>query len=171
MKKFMTGLIAGMLLMVSMTTFAEEIESYIGKVIEGQFPVIVDGQKVDKPGLVIEGTTYLPVRATAELFGYDIAFIDSQVILNKKVVATVQEVEKPVEPEPIVETEEMTLPFIESEIERLTLQLNSAIDAIGLRKKVNPDDPYISNFEEIKIEIEEKLAELKRMKKELQETE
>lgn len=165
MKKFMTGLIAGMLLMVSMTTFAEEIESYIGKVIEGQFPVIVDGQKVDKPGLVIEGTTYLPVRATAELFGYDIAFIDSQVILNKKVVATVQEVEKPVEPEPIVETEEMTLPFIESEIERLTLQLNSAIDAIGLRKKVNPDDPYISNFEEIKIEIEEKLAELKRMKK------
>lgn len=171
MKKFMTGLIAGMLLMVSMTTFAEEIESYIGKVIEGQFPVIVDGQKVDKPGLVIEGTTYLPVRATAELFGYDIAFIDSQVILNKKVVATVQEVEKPVELEPIVETEEMTLPFIESEIERLTLQLNSAIDAIGLRKKVNPDDPYISNFEEIKIEIEEKLAELKRMKKELQETE
>lgn len=171
MKKFMTGLIAGMLLMVSMTTFAEEIESYIGKVIEGQFPVIVDGQKVDKPGLVIEGTTYLPVRATAELFGYDIAFIDSQVILNKKVVATVQEVEKPVEPEPIAETEEMTLPFIESEIERLTLQLNSAIDAIGLRKKVNPDDPYISNFEEIKIEIEEKLAELKRMKKELQETE
>ena len=171
MKKFMTGLIAGMLFMVSMTTFAEEIESYIGKVIEGQFPVIVDGQKVDKPGLVIEGTTYLPVRATAELFGYDIAFIDSQVILNKKVVATVQEVEKPVEPEPIVETEEMTLPFIESEIERLTLQLNSAIDAIGLRKKVNPDDPYISNFEEIKIEIEEKLAELKRMKKELQETE
>lgn len=171
MKKFMTGLIAGMLLMVSMTTFAEEIESYIGKVIEGQFPVIVDGQKVDKPGLVIEGTTYLPVRATAELFGYDIAFIDSQVILNKKVVATVQEVEKPVEPEPIVETEEMTLPFIESEIERLTLQLNSAIDAIGLRKKVNPDDPYISNFEEIKIEIEEKLAELNRMKKELQETE
>lgn len=171
MKKFMTGLIAGMLLMVSMTTFAEEIESYIGKVIEGQFPVIVDGQKVDKPGLVIEGTTYLPVRATAELFGYDIAFIDSQVILNKKVVATVQEVEKPVELEPIVETEEMTLPFIESEIERLTLQLNSAIDAIGLRKKVNPDDPYISNFEEIKIEIEEKLAELNRMKKELQETE
>lgn len=171
MKKFMTGLIAGMLIMVSMTTFAEEIESYIGKVIEGQFPVIVDGQKVDKPGLVIEGTTYLPVRATAELFGYDIAFIDSQVILNKKVVATVQEVEKPVEHEPIVETEEMTLPFIESEIERLTLQLNSAIDAIGLRKKVNPDDPYISNFEEIKIEIEEKLAELKRMKKELQETE
>lgn len=171
MKKFMTGLIAGMLLMVSMTTFAEEIESYIGKVIEGQFLVIVDGQKVDKPGLVIEGTTYLPVRATAELFGYDIAFIDSQVILNKKVVATVQEVEKPVEPEPIVETEEMTLPFIESEIERLTLQLNSAIDAIGLRKKVNPDDPYISNFEEIKIEIEEKLAELNLMKKELQETE
>lgn len=171
MKKFMTGLIAGMLFMVSMTTFAEEIESYIGKVIEGQFPVIVDGQKVDKPGLVIEGTTYLPVRATAELFGYDIAFIDSQVILNKKVVATVQEVEKPVELEPIVETEEMTLPFIESEIERLTLQLNSAIDAIGLRKKVNPDDPYISNFEEIKIEIEEKLAELNRMKKELQETE
>ena len=92
MKKIMIGLIAGMILTLSVSTYAEEIESYIGKVIEGQFPVIVDGKKVDKPGLVIEGTTYLPVRATADLFGYDIAFVDSQVILNKKTVS-IQEVE------------------------------------------------------------------------------
>lgn len=83
MKKFFLGLFVGVLLMVSVSVYADEIESYIGKVIEGQFPVIVDGNEVEKPGIVVDGTTYLPVRAAAELFGYDVSFVDSQVILKK----------------------------------------------------------------------------------------
>lgn len=89
MKKFIVGLISGMVLTLSISTYAEEIESYIGKIVEGQFPVIIDGQRADKPGLVIEGTTYLPIRSAGELFGYDVSFIDSQVILNKNEIKEV----------------------------------------------------------------------------------
>jgi|SRR5690625_2864827 len=90
MKRFVTGLIAGIALTISVSAYADEIESYIGKVIEGQFPVVIDGKKAEKPGIVVDGTTYLPVRSAGELFGYNISFIDSEVVMKKKTTKTVE---------------------------------------------------------------------------------
>lgn len=83
MKRFAIGILVGVLLMTGGTVLADEIQSYIGKQIEGQFPITIDNERIEQPGLVIEGVSYLPVRAAGELFGYEVSFIDSEVILRK----------------------------------------------------------------------------------------
>lgn len=83
MKKFVLGMVTMAMLMVGGTVLAEEIESWIGKTVEGQFPITIDGKRIEQPGLVIEGTSYLPVRSSGELFGYEVSFVDSEVLLSK----------------------------------------------------------------------------------------
>lgn len=74
MKKFVMGLIVGIAITASATAFADEIESIIGKTVEGQFPVKIDGVTLDKQAAVIDGTSYLPVRAIGEAIGRDVSF-------------------------------------------------------------------------------------------------
>lgn len=96
-KWFVVGLLVGISLILGATAFADEIKSYIGKQIEGQFPITIDNERIEQPGLVIEGVSYLPVRVAGELFGYNVSFVDSEVILEK--------IENPIE-FPDVETED-----------------------------------------------------------------
>ena len=84
MKKFIMGAIVGASLMLAGTVFADEIQSMVGKKVEGSFPLYVNGERASKDVLVIEGTSYGPVRLIAEMLGYDVSFIDSEVILTKK---------------------------------------------------------------------------------------
>lgn len=46
----------------------------IDKVVEGAFPVTVDGKKLESDAVVIEGSTYLPVKAFGEAIGYTVGF-------------------------------------------------------------------------------------------------
>lgn len=97
MKKLFLGIVIGFMLAIPTSLYAEEIKSYIGATIEGQFPVYLNGGQVEKPGLVIEGTTYLPVRTLGDLLGFDVSFIDSEVLLTSQ------------EPEPTMQTMETSL--------------------------------------------------------------
>lgn len=72
------------LLMFGSTVYANEITSFVGRSIEGQFPVTVDGEKIEQPGLVVNGTSYLPVRTISELVGCDIDFVDKEIIMYCK---------------------------------------------------------------------------------------
>lgn len=69
---FVTMLIV-LMLAFSPVVFAE-VESMIGKQVQGQFPVKVEGKKLDVQAIVIDGTSYLPVRAIAEALGKEVKF-------------------------------------------------------------------------------------------------
>lgn len=69
------GFIAGVIFAISSSTFAEgTLENWIGKTVEGQFPVSVDGVQLATPAAVIDGRTFLPVREFGEAVGYDVYF-------------------------------------------------------------------------------------------------
>jgi hypothetical protein len=84
MKKYLVGAIIGVVLSISITAYAEDVKSLVGRAVEGSFPLLINGQKADKDVIVIDGTSYVPVRVAGELFGYDVGFIDSQVVLKAK---------------------------------------------------------------------------------------
>jgi hypothetical protein len=74
MKKFVIGIIVGIAITASATAFADEIESIVGKTVQGQFPVRIDGITLDKQAAVIDGTSYLPVRAIGDAIGRVVTF-------------------------------------------------------------------------------------------------
>ncbi|WP_438444436.1 hypothetical protein [Gorillibacterium sp. sgz5001074] len=84
MKKAAAGFLAGVLLTMSATAYADDIQSAIGKLVDGTYPLVIDGKKAAKDVIVVDGTSYLPVRAAGELFGYDVDFVKEQVVLTKK---------------------------------------------------------------------------------------
>lgn len=70
MKKFLYGLLVGLLLSIGITAFAaEQLTAY-----RASFPILVNGKewKTDKPVVTIDGSTYLPLRALGEALGVKI---------------------------------------------------------------------------------------------------
>ncbi|QGQ97818.1 hypothetical protein EHS13_24475 [Paenibacillus psychroresistens] len=85
MKKIVLGMLIGIGLSLGFTAYADDIISLIGKKVEGSFPLLINNVRADKDVLVIDSTSYLPVRSAAALFGYDVSFnADLMVILTKK---------------------------------------------------------------------------------------
>jgi hypothetical protein len=83
------GIIIGAALAITTSAYADdiksEISSMIGKKVQGSFPLTIGGKKAAKDVIVIENTSYLPIRSAADLFGYEIAFdADLGVKLTKK---------------------------------------------------------------------------------------
>lgn len=70
---FVSGILVGIILSVSTTAFADTI-GLIGKKVEGEFAVTLDGKQLTSKAGVIEGTSYLPVRAVSEALGLDVGF-------------------------------------------------------------------------------------------------
>lgn len=67
MKKFVSGLLVGALLMFSSQAFGEGI-SYLGKKIDGQVTVQVNGQAIGE-AIVVQGKSFAPVRDIVNSFG------------------------------------------------------------------------------------------------------
>jgi len=82
MKKFVAGLVAGIIL-ASVVPVLAESTAIIGRAVQGTFPLIINGVRAYKDVVVIDGTSYLPVRVSGELFGYDVDFVNREVILIK----------------------------------------------------------------------------------------
>lgn len=83
MKKVALGFILGVGLTLSFNVYAA-VESIIGKKVEGTAAVKLDGSKLDKESIIVDGSSYAPVRAIGESLGLDVGFKDGEVILNKK---------------------------------------------------------------------------------------
>jgi len=84
MRKYLIGAIAGFFLSFSFTVYGEEIASLVGREIQGEFPVRVDGELLKNKAIVVDGTSYLPVREFGEKLGYEVDFDPEEgVTLNK----------------------------------------------------------------------------------------
>jgi hypothetical protein len=89
MRKYLIGTIFGFALAFSLSAHADDIKSLIGKSVQGSFPVTIEGRSLDKQAIVIDGTSYLPVKSFGDAVGYDAKFnASSGITLNKKTTVT-----------------------------------------------------------------------------------
>lgn len=69
MKKFISGFIAGALIFCGVPAFADSVQSIFGAKVTGVYTVQKsDGEKI-ADGAIINGSTYVPVRAISEVTG------------------------------------------------------------------------------------------------------
>lgn len=104
MKKYIIGTIFGVLLATATSAHAE-VTSLINKVVEGMFPVTVEGTSIGE-AVVIDNKTYLPVREFGEAVGYTVSFTESREVVltkNEEPVSTIP-TEPVVTPQPTVPT-------------------------------------------------------------------
>lgn len=74
MKKMIVGGLIGAALTVGFTAHAEVTNMMIGKVVDGVFPVKLNGHTLHTKAIVIEGTSYLPVREFSEQLDMEVRF-------------------------------------------------------------------------------------------------
>lgn len=88
MRKYIIGILIGFCISFTVSAHAE-VANMIGKVIEGAFPIQVNGNTLNSQAIVVEGTSYLPVRDFGDATGYDVKFdADLGIILTKTVTET-----------------------------------------------------------------------------------
>lgn len=73
MKKLLIGIALGLMLSIPVGAGAEVV-SMVNKVIDGEFVVKLNGKNLDTKSIVIEGTSYLPVRDLAERLNINVKF-------------------------------------------------------------------------------------------------
>lgn len=95
MKKYVIGAIIGIMLSTSYSVSAEVI-NMIGKKVDGSYPFKINGKRATQDVIVIEGASYVPVRAAADLFGYDIDFdkVNKEVHMQSKKFKGLSDFEK-----------------------------------------------------------------------------
>lgn len=88
MKKFILGLLVGVTLTAAGSAYADDIvESVVGKTVQGEYFVTIDGKQLGVKAAVLDGTSYAPLRAVGEAIGRDVSFDASKGIeLKEKAV-------------------------------------------------------------------------------------
>lgn len=74
---FMIGVLAGGLLMLTTTAFADTIKQYV--LVDPAYPVYVNGaeyKSADLPIMNYEGSTYIPMRAVGDILGAHVTWND-----------------------------------------------------------------------------------------------
>lgn len=83
MKKFTLGLIVGLILATAVPTFADNLIA-----VTAEFNIVVNGEakQLDMSPVLINGSSYLPLRATADLLGYSVAYngVNRTISMNSK---------------------------------------------------------------------------------------
>jgi len=154
MRKYIIGTIFGLVLGLSATAYADNIQNLIGQKIQGQTAVYLDGTKLDT-AIIVDGKSYTPTRKLAESAGKKVSFIEGGIYL---------ETPKNEVPEIIDDTnmapkdQEYNADLIESKIKSLTLMKESCLGTIDLYQK----DMGISDSEKAEVvkNLNSKLAEI-----------
>lgn len=162
MKKVVAAFIAGALLMVSVQAFGDSI-SKIGKKIQTEYTVTVDGQKLTVPAIAVDGTSYAPVRAIGEAAGYNVSVSGKSINLEKESVATMiptSESTASTDPKP---TANPALTNSQNKIATLNGKIATTAVSIGfteIQLKDDPDNADLKDkFEKLKAEYADLLAQ------------
>jgi len=88
MKKFghfLLGTIAGIVLATTISVSADDLKSIlVGKKVEKTIPVKLNGRKLSKDGIIVDGSTYVPLRAASQDLGLKIDLKNNEVVLSSK---------------------------------------------------------------------------------------
>lgn len=85
MKKFVTGLLIGIMLMFSVNAFAKIL------FVESPKTLFVNGEKVDKPVYILNDETYVPLNELSEAMGAQVKVTDEKISLDTSVLEKVAE--------------------------------------------------------------------------------
>ncbi|WP_433581378.1 hypothetical protein [Paenibacillus amylolyticus] len=88
MKKYVAGFLAGAVFVLSASAFADDIQSLIGKKIQGEAVMELNGEALDT-AIIVDGKSYASVRVIGEAAGYDVSMQNKKIILDEKSSATV----------------------------------------------------------------------------------
>ncbi|MDF9845168.1 MULTISPECIES: hypothetical protein [unclassified Paenibacillus] len=80
MKKFISGVIVGVLLFASASAFADSVGIF-GKKVTGIYTIMQDGKKVAEAG-IINGSAYAPVRAVSDAVGASLTVEGRTIIIE-----------------------------------------------------------------------------------------
>ncbi len=154
MRKYLVGMLIGVALTIASSAFADDFKSLIGAKIQGEYPVLVDGEQLEKFAVVINGTSYLPNRVLAERIGYEVSFDPYfGIAMNKKEV-------NPTETKVVYTSE-----YFDEKIASLKKSIGMYKDAIEHLKKGDPIDTFtIGKYEEAIVKYEEFLKAAEQQK-------
>ena len=143
MRKYLVGFIAGLLLASAFPAYGS-VTSMIGKQVQAENSIIVNGLELDVKAVNIDGTTYTPNRALAEALGAEIGFEDKKVIFETKEGEPVEQpVDTPTqEPIPTVDPPQSELDKINArivEVDKLITEYISRDAQYKFDLMANPD--------------------------------
>lgn len=148
MRKYLIGFVVGLLVFVGTTALADEI-SNVGKKIEVEVPVVLNGEELLVKAVAFEGTSYLPVRAVAESLGLEVDYKDGVIYLEGGSVQNVAE-----EVKRILRIEE-----IEREIAQYEEAIKNLKDQIEMTREMYSGSDYWEEVAENQIETTNKIIE------------
>lgn len=162
MKKMVLGFLLGAGLATAFNANAA-VETLIGKQVEDEFSVKLEGKVLERKALAIDGSSYAPVRVIAESLGLDVNFENNEVLLSR-----VQQ-----EGEDKMQTREekekkARISVIDRRVKTLQdtiLLTNMDIEA---KTKKNPDDPFITELKSRIVMYNQEIVDLEREKSVLQ---
>lgn len=146
MRKYLIGIVVGMLISVGTTALADEI-SNVGKKIEVEVPVVLNGEELPVKAVAFEGTSYLPVRAVGESLGLEVDYKDGVIYLGGGTVQNVAE-----EVKRILRIEE-----IEKEIARYEEAIKNLENEIVMTREMYSGSEYFEKIAESQIETINKI--------------
>lgn len=167
MKKIVIGILIGAALTFSGQALADTI-SNVGKTIETEYTVVVDGQELEKKAIAVDGSSYTPNRVLADAVGYNVEFIDNTVVLTKKEETPVvtDEVNEPVPDlsnnDPAVTG--ISLEGINSSLDGLNMLLTSLNESLKRAKTEESKETINKKISDISAQIEQ----LNRQKEQLE---
>lgn len=83
MKKLFSGILIGIVLSYSSSVAAEKLESLVGKQVQAEAQVQVGEETLNTNAIIIDGTSYGPIRAIGEAAGYNVGFKEGKIVLEK----------------------------------------------------------------------------------------
>ena len=148
MKKFLSGVFSGILLTAGVTSYAE-VNSLVGKAIQGEYTVRFDGVPLDKKAIVVDGTSYLPVRTMANVLDLNVDFDPANGISVSKeglsMVSQLKEFNEIIVSGKKIKSDAFWLIYLDGE---QYINVSSVVE-IGACKNVSWNNPYlVFEFEE-----------------------
>jgi hypothetical protein len=166
MKKILLGVIIGMLVSLPIYVFAD-VTSMIGKKVETEVPVKLDGKYLDAKAIAIQGTSYLPVRSLSEAIGYNVQYDGEkrEIIVSSPIEPTnPTEPTNPANPDTSVEEWQNSLEYITSQIK----MIEGEIFIYKMTISTETDPTRLAELNQKVRELEEELARFKAKKEELE---
>lgn len=157
MRKYVVGILIGFCLSFAVGAHAEMI-NMIGKVVEGTVDLTINGKKMEYQAILIDGTTYAPVRMLAEETGQIVRYDSvTGVKLIKKITTPKETVLKSIAAlNSTIATNEMMIKGNEEEIARLKKesQTQTAVSDIQTAEKT------VERLKQDSIELNGQIAKL-----------
>ncbi|BFH71208.1 hypothetical protein J27TS7_58960 [Paenibacillus dendritiformis] len=181
MKKFISGVIVGALIMLSPQVYGAA-SSVIGKKIDGEMIVKIDGKQAGTAA-VVEGKSYLPVRDVAKELGLNIKVENKEVVItstdNDKIAEEVKKQIDAMKKEEEIEKLKQERQSIKNKLEQDNSNIELSITYLQKAKEKYDDivsrtndqqliDPYKKAYESSKTGHDNLLKRIEDSEKELE---